>query len=372
MTSSAFSINLPIPKVATNWRFKVSVSQSDRSSAPLGPVILDIDGLSLDGSDREILLHPLVGGVIFFSRNYQALDQLLALVAEIRQLRPGLILSVDQEGGRVQRFKHGFTPLPAMQTFWQACRGDVDSVLAEVRDCGWLMASEILACDIDISFAPVLDVDDNHCAIIANRSFSADPHIACQLAGAFIDGMNNAGMACTGKHFPGHGGVSEDSHLDLPVDNRSLDQLRQRDLIPFHGLIAQLDAVMPAHLLLPAIDANAVGFSSKWLQQILRKDLGFKGLIFSDDLSMAGAAAMGDYGERAEAALAAGCNVVLVCNNRLGAEEVLDRLQQVGCQADNRLAAMTRRKRLSWSDLKQNPRWQLTQSQLASLSVSPR
>lgn len=348
----------------------MSAKQVEKAASLLGPVILNVEGVSLDTSDREVLLHPLVGGVIFFSRNYQNLEQLSALVAEIRQLRPELILSVDQEGGRVQRFKAGFTPLPPMQRFWQVSKGDTDSVLPLVQNCGWLMASEILACDIDISFAPVLDVDDNRCAAIGDRSFAPDPQAVSRLAGAFIAGMKEAGMACTGKHFPGHGGVVEDSHAELPEDRRSLDELNQRDLVPFTHLIDQLDGVMPGHIVFPAVDSRPVGFSPVWLRDKLGGDLGFEGVIFSDDLTMGAAAAAGSYGDRALAALTAGCNAVVVCNNRAGAEQVLDRLQQSAYQPDNALAAMVRRFTPSWSELRQNARWLQTRSQLESLLES--
>ncbi len=342
-----------------------------KPALPLGPVIVDVDGLRLTDADRDLLRHPLVGGLIFFSRNFQSREQLLALVAEIRAVRPNLVLAVDQEGGRVQRFKKEFTLLPAMQSFWQTSQADIDSILPQVADCGWLMASEILACDIDISFAPVLDVDDCFCAVIANRSFAPVPHAAARLAGAFIDGMHSAGMACTGKHFPGHGSVREDSHLDLPVDPRSFTELNQHDLIPFITLLPQLDAVMPAHLVVPSVDTNAVGFSATWLQEILRKQLGFQGIIFSDDLSMAGAVSVGSYGDRAELALAAGCDAVLVCNNRAGAEEVLTRLDSLQIVANDRLASMRKKNNSpSWQSLYSEPRWQATQTRLMSLVQS--
>ena len=294
----------------------------------------------------------------------------MALVAEIRQCRPSLVLSVDQEGGRVQRFKEGFTRLPPMQAFWQCFKHDPKKAHSLVKDCGWLMASEVLACGVDISFAPVLDVDESCCAVIAERSFAPDPRIASDFAAQFIAGMSEAGMAATGKHFPGHGSVVEDSHHQLPVDRRSLEDFRARDLIPFINLMQRLAAIMPAHLQVPAVDQAPVGFSKHWLQTILRSELGFKGLIFSDDLSMAAAEAAGDYGDRAEQALAAGCDVVLVCNNRPGAEQVLDRLQQRGYKPDNRLRAMSRKASPTWSALEAHSRWSDTRIRLTSLLQS--
>jgi len=292
------------------------------------------------------------------------------LVAAIRALRPNLLLAVDQEGGRVQRFQQGFTRFPPMHSFWRASSGDVAKVLPIVRDCGWLLAAEVLACGMDISFAPVLDVDDQRRAVIADRSFASDPQAAAELARACIAGMHEPGMASTGKHFPGHGGVEEDSHLALPVDMRDYHVLCQRDLIPFQQLIKQLDAIMPAHLLFPNIDNKPVGFSAFWLHDTLRKTLGFEGIIFSDDLTMAGAASVGDYGDRAEQALAAGCDAVLVCNNRDGALQVLQRLQQQHIQADNHLARMTAKNRMTWAELQNHPRRQATVNQLTNLLQS--
>ena len=294
----------------------------------LGPVMMDIQGTTLSVEDRELLKHPLIGGLIYFARNYESIEQLSALSADIRRVRPDILLAVDQEGGRVQRFKEGFTRLPAMQRFLPLYRRQATSALALVKDCGWLMAVELLAVGVDFSFAPVLDVDDHHSQVIADRAFSNNPDEVTVLAQAFLEGMKQAGMANTGKHFPGHGSVVADSHHELPVDERPYTDIRQKDLVPFQQLSSQLDAIMPAHIVFPKIDDHSVGFSSHWLKNILRGQLNFNGIIFSDDLSMQGAAKIGSYGERALAALRAGCTMVLVCNSREGVVNVLDALSR--------------------------------------------
>lgn len=329
--------------------------------------MLDLSGLELTADERTLLTEPLVGGVIFFARNYASPEQLSALVAEIRSIRPELLLAVDQEGGRVQRFKEGFTRLPAMQAFLPLYRQDAESTLKLVQDAGWLMAAEVLSLGVDFSFAPVLDVDDAHCSVIADRAFSADAAEVASLAGAFIDGMHEAGMASTGKHFPGHGAVTGDSHLVLPVDERSWDDIAQRDWVPFEKLAKRLDAVMPAHIVFSQIDTQPVGFSSLWLQEKLRGELNFDGVIFSDDLSMEGAAGAGGYGERAELALAAGCDMVLVCNNRDGAIEVIRRLKSTNPEISSRLPSMARRRVWDRSTLDALPRWHQTRDRLALL-----
>ncbi len=294
----------------------------------LGPVIVDIEGTHLTEADRQLLQHPLVGGLIYFARNFESANQIAQLSASIKALRPELLIAVDQEGGRVQRFKEGFTRLPAMQQFLPLYRKNADAALSLVQDCGWLMAAELLSVGVDFSFAPVLDVDDSHCEVIANRSFSPVAEEATALASAFMKGMNEAGMATTGKHFPGHGSVSGDSHKVLPRDSRSLAEIEEKDLVPFKALIDTVDALMPAHIIFEKIDPNQpVGFSSHWLQTILRQKMGFQGVIFSDDLTMEGAAIAGGYGERAQAALDAGCDIALICNNRQGAEEALAHLE---------------------------------------------
>lgn len=291
-----------------------------------GPIMMDIQGTALEREDKELLMNPLIGGLIYFARNFSSVEQITNLCAEIRSLRPDILLAVDQEGGRVQRFQEGFTRLPPMQRFLPLYHKKQKATLSLVQECGWLMAVELLSVGLDFSFAPVLDVDDHHCPVIADRAFSHKPDEVVLLAGAFMQGMHEAGMAVTGKHFPGHGSVSEDSHQELPRDNRSLLTLQQHDMIPFTALMKTLDAIMPAHIVFPQIDTVAVGFSSYWLQQILRQQLGFNGVIFSDDLSMEGATSAGHYGQRVQAALSAGCDMALICNNRAGIHQALHQL----------------------------------------------
>ncbi|MCQ4309968.1 beta-N-acetylhexosaminidase [Pseudomonas stutzeri] len=316
-----------------------------------GSLMLDIAGTWLTAEDRQLLRQPEVGGLILFARNIENPRQVQELCRTIRAVRPDILLAVDQEGGRVQRLRRDFVRLPAMREF--ASRVDAPK-LAEI--CGWVMATEVLAVGLDFSFAPVLDLDHQRSAVVGSRAFEGDPQRATELAGAFIKGMQSAGMAATGKHFPGHGWAEADSHVAIPVDERGLEALRQRDLIPFQRLAGELDAVMPAHVIYPQVDDKPAGFSQRWLQDILRKELGFQGVIFSDDLSMAGAHVAGDAASRIEAALAAGCDMGLVCNDRGAAELALSALQRLGAQPSPMLAKM--RTRVSGSlEYKQDPRW---------------
>jgi beta-N-acetylhexosaminidase len=306
----------------------------------IAPVLmLDIDGTELTAEDRELLAHPATGGLIFFTRNYEDRAQLCALVDAVRAVRPDILIAVDQEGGRVQRFRDGFTRLPPMAALGALYARDRAEGALAARQLGALMASELVDCGIDISFAPVLDLDFGHSEVIGDRAFGREPGQVVALAGAFIDGMADAGMAATGKHFPGHGHVAADSHLELPVDERSLADIRAQDLLPFKHLAARLKGIMPAHVVYTAADDNPAGFSRFWLQDVLRQELGFKGVIFSDDLAMAGAAFAGDYPARARAALGAGCDMVLVCNDRAGAVQVAQSLEQ--WQPDASLVAAT-------------------------------
>jgi beta-N-acetylhexosaminidase len=281
------------------------------NSIPLGPLMIDIGGLELSALDRERLTQPLVGGVILFARNYRDPAQLTALCAAIHALRtPPLPIAIDHEGGRVQRCREGITHVPAMRRLGELWDRDRLAALAAASDIGYLLAAELRACGVDFSFTPVLDLDWGPSGVIGDRAFHRDPLAVTELAGALIDGLRAAGMACCGKHFPGHGWVAADSHVAIPVDQRSLAEMAP-DLEPYRHL--QLDAVMPAHVIYPQIDVRPAGFSPVWIE-ILRREFSFDGVIFSDDLSMEGASVAGDIVQRADAAWTAGCDVLLVCN----------------------------------------------------------
>jgi beta-N-acetylhexosaminidase len=328
--------------------------------------MIDLDGLSLTSHERDLLRNPGVGGVIFFARNAVSRTQFVDLVAEVRALRPELLLAVDQEGGRVQRLREGYSALPAMQRLGEAVARDQVRGEWLCRETGWLLASEVLASGLDFSFAPVLDLDRDYCAVIAERALHASPDIAITALRALIAGMHEAGMAVTGKHFPGHGGVRGDSHLETPRDGRSLAMLRAHDLRPFAELAGELDAVMPAHIVYTEIDHLPAGFSPFWIQGLLRGELGFGGVVFSDDLAMKGADVIGGYPEKAHAALAAGCDMLLVCNDRAGAIAVLAALESWGTAASPRLARMRARHRLAWAALERDERRAAIQAALAA------
>lgn len=293
----------------------------------MGPLMLDVSDCELTPEEIDILDHPLVGGLILFSRNFYDQKQLKDLVKHIRSVaRNDLLIATDHEGGRVQRFRQGFSQIPAMGKIASSSQFDLSPKLLS-EYFGWLMAAELLAFDIDISFAPVLDIHGVS-QVIGDRSFHQQPEQIITLASAFIRGMHRAGMSATGKHFPGHGNVLEDSHIAMPVDKRSKDEIFTVDMAIFNAIHQQglLDAVMPAHVIYPAVDDLPAGFSEKWIQQILRQDMQFDGVVFSDDLSMQGAVQMGGIVKRAKLAIAAGCDVVLVCNDPTGAVKVIDGL----------------------------------------------
>ena len=336
-----------------------------KKQLPIGPIMIDIAGTTLSQYDKEKIAHPNTGAVILFARNYETPEQVAALNQQIKAARQGAILiAVDQEGGRVQRFQNGFTRLPPAAAY--AKQAEL------IEDAGWLMAVELLSFGVDFSFAPVLDIDCGISEIIGNRSFSQDTEQACQLTSRYRKGMQRAGMAAIGKHFPGHGAVALDSHLALPVDDRDFDSILNKDILPFKQLINEgLEGIMPAHVVYPAIDELPAGFSTIWINEILRKQLGFKGAVFSDDLSMEGAAVIGDFSERAKLARQAGCDMILVCNNETAAEQVLEATPIEGNPLrEQRLLAMLGKTGLSPEALKENLQWQTISQQLTELSES--
>ena len=296
----------------------------------LGPVMVDVAGLELTPDDIERLQHPQVGGVILFARNFAAPLQLVQLTHAIRELRsPRLVIAVDHEGGRVQRFKNGFTPIPPMRALGRLWDRDPAQALAAARGCGFVIASELQAHGVDFSFTPVLDVDYGESGVIGDRAFHSDAHAIAVLAEGLQAGLDAAGMASVGKHFPGHGYVRADSHLEVPVDDRTLAEITAADLVPFQRLArSSMGGIMPAHVIYPKVDAKPAGFSSVWLQQVLREKLGFQGLIFSDDLSMEGASTAGGVVARANAALDAGCDMALLCNDPRGQDTMLEGLER--------------------------------------------
>lgn len=325
-----------------------------------GPVMVDVLGTELSGADRDLLLHPATGGVILFARNFESPQQICRLITQIHELRsPHLLVAVDQEGGRVQRFRDGFTRLPAAASYLSGCAGDLREACRVAHAMGWLMAAELRAVGVDFSFAPVLDLDRGVSGVIGDRAFAGSPEQVGRLAGAWMLGAREAGMVSVGKHFPGHGGVAADSHHALPVDQRTFEVLSAQDLRPFARLIdAGLEAIMPAHVIYAACDTEPAGFSHFWLQDVLRDRLGFQGVIFSDDLDMAAAGHAGGYADRARAALAAGCDMVLVCNNPEGAHEALDALVNYHDPvAQSRTARLHGRPARDLAHLHVQPRW---------------
>jgi len=292
---------------------------------PRGPAFVGIEGAALTAADRERLVHPIVGGVILFARNFETCAQLRELTASIRSLRkPAPLIAVDHEGGRVQRFRDGFTPIPPMRTLGEMWDRDVAGAAREATRLGRTLASELAGHGVDFSFTPVLDVDHGPSTVIGDRAFHGNPNAVAHLAAALHRGLRAGGMAAVGKHFPGHGFVAADSHTEMPVDPRPLADIAAADLVPFAALIqCGLEAIMPAHVVYPAVDEAPAGYSRKWLQDVLRKRLGFDGLIFSDDLGMAAALGAGDIVARAQASLAAGCDMVLACNDFAAIEALM-------------------------------------------------
>lgn len=338
----------------------------------LGPIMVDLRGPGILAEEREMLRHPLTGGVILFTRNYVDREQLAALVAEIHALRtPPLLVAVDHEGGRVQRFRSGFTALPACARYGELYDRDRFQALHCAEEGGWLLAAELREVGIDFSFTPVLDRDVGISRVIGDRAFHAQPEVISGLATAHMRGLHAGGMAAVGKHFPGHGAVAADSHHDVPIDERELSDIEAVDLHPFAHLVRNgLEAVMPAHVIYPRVCRQPAGFSRVWLQKILRAGLGFEGVIFSDDISMAGAAVAGDACARTEAALTAGCDMVLVCNDPDAAATVFSRLK---CDPEplSRARLMRMHGRPVPTGLRQSDRWLAAVKLVAALEQAP-
>lgn len=340
----------------------------------LGPLMLDVEGTELSAEEREMLQHPLVGAVILFSRNYESIDQLDALIRDIHAVRdPRLLVAVDHEGGRVQRFRRGFTRLPAVRLLGEVYEHDRPRARRLATACGWVMASELRAVGVDFSFAPVLDLDRGISGVIGDRAFHSNPQVVADLAHGYMEGMRRAGMAATGKHFPGHGAVEADSHHAIPVDHRRYEDIYAEDILPFERMVHYgLAGVMPAHVIYDKVDKLPAGFSPFWLKEVLRRRLEFQGVIFSDDLNMEGASVAGDYLSRAEQATAAGCDMVLVCNNREAAIRVLDGMKQENDPVVHaRLARMHGLQPVSWKDLHKNSEWRQAVAALQEIEQDP-
>lgn len=344
------------------------------SKSPLGPgpITLDVLGLELDAEDRRRILDPLTGGVILFGRNFSNRKQLSKLTADIKKLRPDVLISIDHEGGRVQRCKvDGFTHLPAMRKLgelWLATSKSTHPAesaalaMAAATACGYILASELRACGVDLSFTPVLDLDFDRSGVIGDRSFSRDPQIVFALAKSLNEGLRLADMANCGKHFPGHGWAEADSHVAIPVDERSLKEILNEDAKPYEWLDLSLAAVMPAHVIYPKVDQHPAGFSKIWLHSILRQELGFEGVIFSDDLSMEGASVAGSVVKGAELALEAGCDAVLICNRPDLADQLLSKLKLTQAKQSESAARLNRlmpmSPALTWDELQEQAEYQ--------------
>lgn len=319
-------------------------------------LVVGIAGTTLDAIERDWLQHPSVGGVILFTRNFASREQVTELAADIRTAGPRpQLLCVDQEGGRVQRFRDGFASLPSLDGFGRMHARDANAALALAEEHAWLMASEIRALDIDLSFAPVVDLGRGNRAI-GDRAFSSDPEIVAEFTRAYVRGMHAAGMSATLKHFPGHGSVLEDTHYDTATDLRPLDTLRVEDLVPFvAGIAAGAEAMMLAHVTYPAVAPEPAGYSPHWINDILRKDMGFRGVVFSDDIGMAAAESAGGVAARIDAHLDAGCDAVLVCAPELVADSLTAMDQRATPRADT-LASLFGRGRMDWNALQSDPR----------------
>lgn len=337
-----------------------------------GPVVLDVVGKQLNAEDERRIAHPLTGGVILFARNFESRAQLTALTRAIREVRDDVLICIDHEGGRVQRAKtDGFTHLPAMARLGGLWDRDVLLATKAAIACGYVLAAELRACDIDLSFTPVLDLDFGRSAVIGDRAFHADPRVVTMLANHLTHGLLLAGMANCGKHFPGHGYVEADSHVAIPVDERTLDEILAHDARPYDWMGQALASVMPAHVIYPKVDPNPAGFSRFWLQDILRAQLGFEGVIFSDDLSMEGASVAVTVTQAAHSALSAGCDMVLICNHPDRADQLLSELDvSIDKTSQRRIRKLFGRKKpLDWNKLQQEGEYRAAQRLLKELEL---
>ena len=317
-------------------------------------LMVDIEGPSLSSDDIELIKSPYVGGLILFDRNFIDKDQLIDLCFEIKSKKPEIIIAVDQEGGRVQRLKKGFSLIPPMQRLGDLVLHERELGLDLCKETGWLVASELIACGVDLSFSPVLDLDQNSSSVIGDRAFSDQIDVVIDCARAFIFGMHEAGMASVGKHYPGHGSISEDSHVEKPIDKRILNEIENKDLIPFKELINDLDGIMTAHILFPEVDKNVTTFSKIWLSEILKEKLNFKGMIFSDDLNMEGANEGKSFYLKAEKAIKAGCEMILVCNNRNGVLDASRYFEENNIVPSEKNFSMLMADDVSWASLEKN------------------
>ena len=318
--------------------------------------MLDLEGISLTDEEKDILLNPHVGGVILFTRNIISRQQVKSLCMEIASINPWLLIATDQEGGKIQRLKKGYSILPSMRQLALNVEKNANQDFTFTAEIGWLMASEVIASGLDISFAPVLDLDLATSSIIGDRSFGDNPKTVINIADSFIKGMNEAGMQAVGKHFPGHGGIHADTHLVCSEDHRPLAELERHDLLPFNQLHNRLGGIMTAHIAFPKINKDIATFSEFWLKDILRKKIKYTGVIFSDDLSMKGADAVGGIEAKTQKAFESGCTMILICNDRTGACKALDFMEKQGISQSKKLFSLKASKSISWESLEIEPR----------------
>ena len=333
-------------------------------STEYGRLMLDIEGISLSDEDKLLIENKHVGGLIFFSRNFNCFEQIKDLIEQIKNIKENIIIAVDHEGGRVQRFNKDFTKIPSMQKVSEYAKNNKDNLF--LKEVGWLISSELIAAGIDINFAPVLDLDKNTSSIIGDRAFADNVEDVVLLASSFIDGMHEAGMKSTGKHFPGHGGINEDSHKEMAIDNRNLEELFKLDIKPYKKLLRKLDGVMCAHVLYPQIDNNIPSFSTRWIKDLLKNEIQYDGLIFSDDLSMLGA---GDesHASKAIKSINAGCDMILACNNRKETINIINAFEENGVSLSSKIYKMKKGLETNWNDLKANRRRSIIRNKLQNI-----